>query len=239
MPSLDKKLISKLTKKLLETEKRCQKQKEEITNLQNFFLEKKITKKSQIILNCSEIENLKNLLKMTKKENLSPILQKSKISKYKKKDIKKINLGEIAQKISKMNSKLEKEGRKIKKSKNIAYFQKMQKLPLFFYKNGIKIGKYPFCDYRKKEAEEIILDLLEGFYPKILEKNFPDGVFFEIEDLMEICYDNKKKISKDDFLKKIPKQFISKNGDIVNIRNNLNGFFRKKNISIEKKKKKF
>ena len=89
----------------------------------------------------------------------------------------------------------------------------------------------------QKESEEILLDLLEGFYPKMMETNFPDGVFFEIEDMMEICYENNQKISKEDFLRKIPKQFISKNGDVVHVRKNLNQFFRGRKSSIDGKKR--
>ena len=156
MPSLDKKLISKLTKRLLETEKKMQSQNEEINflkkqlkskkpqnNLENpeeikeFFLSKKITKKSEIILNSKEIQKLKTLLKIKNKENLSPI-------KYKKKKHKKHKSGRNLQKNRKNEQKVKKRGQKDKKDKQHSLFFKTSKTSNNILQKRFKNRKIPF-----------------------------------------------------------------------------------------------
>lgn len=49
-------------------------------------------------------------------------------------------------------------------------------IQLQFFKNGIQITSYPFLFYEEKNTREFLMDILEGFYPEILQKDYPEGV---------------------------------------------------------------
>jgi hypothetical protein len=49
-------------------------------------------------------------------------------------------------------------------------------IQLQFFKNGIQIATYPFLFYEDKNTRKFLMDILEGFYPEILQKNYPEGV---------------------------------------------------------------
>ena len=95
-----------------------------------------------------------------------------------------ISFGMIVTKIAALNETLEKElnGKIIerKKGTNIHKLTENEKIKIKFYKNGFKLHLYSFFMYESKVAQQILIDFIEGFYPNILEKSFPEGVLFEI-----------------------------------------------------------
>ena len=47
---------------------------------------------------------------------------------------------------------------------------------IFFFKNGLIIKGFPFYHYASKEAQSVLSDILDGFFPWDLKKKYPDGV---------------------------------------------------------------
>jgi len=79
-------------------------------------------------------------------------------------------------------------------------------------------------------------DILDGYFPLLLKKKYPQGVFFKILDKIDEIYASSKKnkigdfgsidedclkpLNKEDFLKQFPKQYV-KNGKIVSVRDEI------------------
>lgn len=47
---------------------------------------------------------------------------------------------------------------------------------IFFFKNGLIIKGHAFNAYSSKEAQSVLSDILDGFFPYDLKKKYPDGV---------------------------------------------------------------
>ena len=113
----------------------------------------------------------------------------------------------------------------------------MQPLLIAFYKDGITLEGYPFRPYHSKEAQSILSDILDGFFPYDLKIKFPEGVPLKIVDHTiemhqnvkevkkeQIIFDQKlveekrlQPLSKEEFLKQLPDNVI-KDGKIVPIK---------------------
>ena len=79
-------------------------------------------------------------------------------------------------------------------------------------------------------------DILDGYFPLMLKKKFPNGVFFKVVDKIDEIYAPSKKnkmgdfttidedclkpLNKEDFLKQFPKNYI-KNGKVVSVRDEI------------------
>ena len=126
-------------------------------------------------------------------------------------------------------------------------FQNIAPVQIFFFKNGIIIKGHKFSPYYAKEAQGILSDILDGYFPFDLKKEYPEGVPLEPVDCTDDTYtdewaknntnpkfkmlqDMQKNgagpMSKDEFLKQFPKNVISK-GEIVPIREELEQKFKK------------
>lgn len=77
---------------------------------------------------------------------------------------------------------------------------------------------------------------MDGYFPLMLKKKYPQGVFFKIADKIDEVYAASKKprigdfanmdeealrpLNKEEFLKQFPKQYV-KNGKIVSVRDEI------------------
>jgi len=55
-------------------------------------------------------------------------------------------------------------------------FKPLDPVQIFFFKNGIIIKGYNFQPYYSKEAQSILSDILDGYFPYDLKKRYPEGV---------------------------------------------------------------
>ena len=126
--------------------------------------------KGSIFLNQTDIDYLFQILDISQNSIKENNIVKSK-QKFNKLKLKNIKLGEIAKQVEALNERFVKENgkRKLNKFNNIVRFGDRKKIPIMFYKNGIKIGKFPFMSYKERKCGEIVLDLIDGYYPKMLE----------------------------------------------------------------------
>ena len=99
---------------------------------------------------------------------------------------------------------------------------------------------FPIFYNGSHDALALISDILDGYFPRQLEKTYPDGVLLEIVDKLDEVYDGKaspqsangfgnmmtlgelaqqpfKPMKKEEFLKLIPESMI-KDGKIINVR---------------------
>lgn len=114
--------------------------------------------------------------------------------------------------------------------------RKMQSFPIGFYKNGIALKGFPFFKYGTADSMQILADILEGYFPYQLKKQFPNGTLLSMVDKTDEDYDNEKlnacnihnvdenqlkPISKQEYLDKLPKQVITSKGNVVEVRSEI------------------
>jgi len=113
---------------------------------------------------------------------------------------------------------------------------------LIFYKNGVHLEGFPIFYFGSHDAVSLIADLLDGYFPRQLEKSFPDGVLLEVVDKLDELYDEKKPsnfmtiwdspgrnmkpLSKEDFLKQLPEKVI-REGKIFEVRKDVQAHLNK------------
>lgn len=114
----------------------------------------------------------------------------------------------------------------------------MKPKTIIFYKNGIHLEGFPIFYYGSHDAVSLLADILDGYFPRQLEKSYPDGVLLKMVDLIdEVCDESAAKhkiatigdqvpsdlkpLSKEEFLQRIPKNRISADGKIIEVRKNI------------------
>ena len=67
-------------------------------------------------------------------------------------------------------------------------FKAVDPVQIFFFKNGIIIKGFTFSPYYAKEAQSILSDILDGYFPYDLKKAYPEGVMLEPVDCTDDTY---------------------------------------------------
>ncbi|CAE7590656.1 Ubxn11 [Symbiodinium sp. CCMP2456] len=57
-----------------------------------------------------------------------------------------------------------------------------QRLPLTFFSDGLKLANYAFVPFAMTSAQEIIRNLLDGYLPRVLREDYPEGVALQAVD---------------------------------------------------------
>ncbi|TNV78966.1 hypothetical protein FGO68_gene9885 [Halteria grandinella] len=156
---------------------------------------------------------------------------------------KEIDTEVLTKRIEELNFIAEKQ-KIVKNKQGLHQFQKTEEVLIFFFKNGLVIKGFPFYAYSSKDAQSVLSDILDGFFPYDLKRKYPDGVPLKPVDCTEEDY-NRDSIqsnpnfknfgdierdagvgqSKEEFLSQFPKQIV-KNGNIIPIREELEKRFR-------------
>jgi hypothetical protein len=55
-------------------------------------------------------------------------------------------------------------------------FKRPDPIPIFFYQDGLMIEGFSFYPYQSKQAQSILSDILEGYFPYDLKAKYPEGV---------------------------------------------------------------
>jgi len=58
-------------------------------------------------------------------------------------------------------------------------------LYLIFYANCVHLEGFPPFSYGSKDSVGLITDLMDGYFPRVLEKSHPDGVLMELVDRLD------------------------------------------------------
>ena len=100
----------------------------------------------------------------------------------------------LSRRIEELNFIAEKS--KIQKKDGVNKFVKQDDFKIWFFKNGLLLQGFPFYPYHSKEAQSVLSDILEGYFPYDLKIKFPNGVPLKPIDLTDDVYnpnDYKKK----------------------------------------------
>lgn len=89
---------------------------------------------------------------------------------------------------------MEKEGCNeiVKEGNGIHKFKKLEPIPIGFYKNGISLKGFKFFSYGSNDAYQILADILEGYFPYQLKKQYPNGTPLKVLDKTDEVYDSEK-----------------------------------------------
>ena len=87
---------------------------------------------------------------------------------------KEIDTEVLTKRIEELNFIAEKQ--RVINNNGISHFKKHDGIMIFFFKNGLIIKGFPFYHYASKEAQSVLSDILDGFFPWDLKKKYPDGV---------------------------------------------------------------
>ncbi|XP_075120544.1 UBX domain-containing protein 11 [Leptodactylus fuscus] len=61
-------------------------------------------------------------------------------------------------------------------------------VPLTLYKNGIIMFQGPFRSYQESSTQQCLRDIMDGYFPSELQARFPDGVTFQVTDMRNIMF---------------------------------------------------
>jgi len=53
-------------------------------------------------------------------------------------------------------------------------------IPIGFYKDGVVIKGFSLFGYDSNEGQQILADILEGYFPIQLKNKYPDGVLLQM-----------------------------------------------------------
>lgn len=82
----------------------------------------------------------------------------------------------LTKRIEELNFIAEKQ-RIVKNKDGQHHFLQLSEVLIYFYKNGLKIdGAFPFYPYHSKEAQSMLSDILDGYFPYDLKAKYPEGV---------------------------------------------------------------
>jgi len=106
---------------------------------------------------------------------------------YRNKLPKEIDTEVLTRRIEELNFIAEKE-RIVSNQYGMKEFKKLGAVQIFFFKNGIIIKGHKFSPYYAKEAQSILSDILDGYFPYDLKKAYPEGVPLEPVDCTDETY---------------------------------------------------
>jgi len=156
----------------------------------------------------------------------------------------------LSRRIEELNFIAEKN--KIVNANGVVKLKMHDEFPIWFFKNGLVLKGFPFYPYYCKEAQSVLSDILDGYFPYDLKKMYPEGVPLKPIDRVNEMYnpnEQKKKqmkgvddfdaepvtgMSKEEFLNQFPKNVI-KQGKIIPIREELEKKFKEtKKLDLSK-----
>ena len=105
---------------------------------------------------------------------------------------KEIDTEVLTKRIEELNFIAEKQ-RIVKNRDGLHQFRKHDDVLIFFFKNGLVVKGFPFYPYSVKEAQSVLSDILDGYFPYDLKKKYPDGVPLRPVDCTDEEYTEKTK----------------------------------------------
>lgn len=96
---------------------------------------------------------------------------------------------------------------------------------VYFYKNGLFIKRGPFRLCGTSTYHSFVKDVMDGYFPYEFNKEYPEGVLFDLKDMHHEMYresgssvaDRDTRMSKNQMLNRLPKTVI-RNGQVVEVR---------------------
>lgn len=93
-----------------------------------------------------------------------------------------IDVRVLTRRVQELNIIAEKDAGRWVVEGNVRQFRPPQAIPIFFFRNGLILYGFPFRPYSSNEAQSLLSDILDGYFPFDLKKKYPDGVPLEVVD---------------------------------------------------------
>ncbi|KAM9320190.1 UBX domain-containing protein 11 [Gastrophryne carolinensis] len=77
---------------------------------------------------------------------------------------------------------------KIQYGERSARLKPPEPVQLTLYKNGIIMFQGPFRSYQEPSTQQCLRDIMDGYFPSELQARFPEGVIFQVTDLREVVF---------------------------------------------------
>lgn len=106
-----------------------------------------------------------------------------------------LNIQAIESQVQSLNAMVEKESARIVRSsiggavRARIVTDDTQPLPLVFFQDGVKLGAHAFLTYELAAAQQLIRDILDGYFPYALKEDHPDGVAMKVVDRTSFVFD--------------------------------------------------
>jgi len=104
-----------------------------------------------------------------------------------------VNIAEIESRVCGLNAMVERAAQVVRDSRGGAVHARLvmddaPPLPLSFFADGLKLGSHEFKPYHSKDAQQLIHDVLDGYFPYELKAGYPDGVCLRVVDRMSHAF---------------------------------------------------
>lgn len=160
---------------------------------------------------------------------------------------REIDVVVLERRIQELNMVAEKDASRWVAEGAVHRFKAPESISIAFYKNGLILQGFQFKPYSSNEAQSILSDILDGYFPYDLKRKYPDGIPLRLVDKTDEMYKagtsnvlgpndpGNGLLSKDQFLEQLPESVI-RNGNIVPVREDIAKMFDKgKSGTIEVK----
>lgn len=155
-----------------------------------------------------------------------------------------IDIAIIERRIQELNIIAEKDAARWVSEGAVHRFKAPENVCITFFKNGLVLQGYPFRPYSSKEAQSLLSDILDGYFPYDLKKKYADGVplrcvdktaeMFKAGSSMQGVNDpSLGLLSKDQFLAQLPENVI-RGGEIIPVREDVAKVFGSEKIGTVK-----
>eukprot|EP00747_Dinoflagellata_sp_TGD_P165599 gnl/TRDRNA2_/TRDRNA2_187091_c0_seq1.p1 gnl/TRDRNA2_/TRDRNA2_187091_c0~~gnl/TRDRNA2_/TRDRNA2_187091_c0_seq1.p1 ORF type:complete len:560 (+),score=119.67 gnl/TRDRNA2_/TRDRNA2_187091_c0_seq1:127-1680(+) len=110
--------------------------------------------------------------------------------------VRALDIDVIETMVKTLNSSVEKEGPRVVSSRvgkavhARLVSEEKPPLPLTFFRDGLKLGEQAFCVYESPTAQQVIRDVLDGYFPYVLKDQYPDGVNLKVVDRTTWAFDD-------------------------------------------------
>jgi len=115
-----------------------------------------------------------------------------------------VNIAEIESRVCGLNAMVERAAQVVRDSRGGTVHARFvmddaPPLPLTFFADGIKLGSHTFRPYSSMQAQQVLHDVLDGYFPYELKAEYPDGVCLKVVDRMAHEFDDwMQNLSHDD-----------------------------------------
>ena len=148
---------------------------------------------------------------------------------------KEIDVVVLERRIQELNMIAERDASKLVAQGGIHRFKAPDSVAIVFFKNGLVLQGFPFRPYSSNEAQSLLSDILDGYFPYDLKRKYPDGVPLRIVDKTEEMFSadtgvhsannpDLGMLSKEAFLAQLPQNVI-RGGEIIPIREEVGEMF--------------
>mmetsp|Transcript_2322 Transcript_2322/g.3695 ORF Transcript_2322/g.3695 Transcript_2322/m.3695 type:complete len:441 (-) Transcript_2322:121-1443(-) len=143
----------------------------------------------------------------------------------------------LERRIEELNILAERDASKMVSEGGIHRFKAPERITITFFKNGLVLEGFPFKPYSSNQAQSILSDILDGYFPYDLKRKFPNGVPLKLVDRTSEMFSAAKNVvntqnegslgllSKDQFLSQLPQNVI-KGGNVIPVREEVGRAFR-------------